>query len=129
MITSPLGQLVSSYRERLPASDNIVVETCHSAFKVTRKADANYILPGRLRHFDLILFDEVSQMDDNVFACVSTALVELSPGPFLVFVGDFKQLQPVLGVGTLLHSLRAEIEAGSFRNIEHLRHENSRSTD
>ena len=31
MITCPLGQLVSSYRERLPASDNIVVETCHSA--------------------------------------------------------------------------------------------------
>ena len=68
-------------------------------------------------------------MDDNVFACVSTALVELSPGPFLVFVGNLKTLQPVLGVGTLPQSLRAAIEAGSFRNIEHLRHENSRSTD
>ena len=92
LIACPIGPLVAMYRKRIPAKSNIVVETIHSSFKITRKADQIYMPPGRLRHFDLIIFDEVSQKDEHVWTQVRGALAELVPGPFVVFVGDFQQL-------------------------------------
>lgn len=85
-------------RLRLPPSNLITIETIHAAFKVTRDRDAPYNPPGRLRHYDLIIvLDEVSQVDAEVWQCLQTAFSELSPCPFVVFVGDFQQLQPVHG--------------------------------
>ena len=38
MIGCPTGALVTTYRDRLPGTDSIVVETIHSAFAIRRKA-------------------------------------------------------------------------------------------
>ena len=91
LIAGPLGLLVSMYRLRLPHLQNLTMETLHSAFRITRDADATYIPPGRLRHYDLIVVDEVSQIDAFVWRKLKTALGELRPCPFVVFVGDFQQ--------------------------------------
>ena len=84
-------------RLRLPPSNLITIETIHSAFKVTRDKDKQYDPPGRLRQYDLIILDEVSQIDAEVWSCLQVAFGELSPCPFVVLVGDFQQLQPVKG--------------------------------
>ena len=55
------------------------METIHSAFKITRAADAAYIPPGRLRRYDLIIFDGVSQIDELVWNDLKAALGELQP--------------------------------------------------
>ncbi|CAE7941368.1 unnamed protein product [Symbiodinium sp. KB8] len=77
LIAGPLGLLVSMYRLRLPHLQNLTMETLHSAFRITRDADATYIPPGRLRHYDLIVVDEVSQIDAFVWRKLKTALGEL----------------------------------------------------
>ena len=74
LIACPIGPLVAAYRQKIPPNTNIVVETIHSAFKITRRADELYIPPGRLRHFELIMFDEVSQQDEHVWTQVRDAL-------------------------------------------------------
>ena len=91
MIACSVGQLVFMYKERIPCGMDIVVETYHSAFKISRAADALFIPPGQLRHYDLILCDEKSQMDFEVWTRIriSTALSELSPGRGLVATAPF----------------------------------------
>jgi len=55
LISCPTGALVHAYRERLPPTDQIVVETLHSGFSIARKVDLDtYSPPGRLRRYDLI---------------------------------------------------------------------------
>eukprot|EP00959_Pyramimonas_sp_CCMP1952_P057232 1194493-Pyramimonas_sp.AAC.1 len=83
LIACPIGALVSVCGQQLPPGLDIVVETIHSSYKITRKADAQYVPPGRLRHFDLLVFDECSQPEDRVWREMRTALRELSPGPFV----------------------------------------------
>ena len=39
------------------------METIHAAFKISRDRDQQYIPPGRLRHYDLIIFDEAALAD------------------------------------------------------------------
>ncbi|CAJ1358990.1 unnamed protein product, partial [Effrenium voratum] len=63
LIACPTGVLVAAYRERLQGVEGVTIETVHASFKITRDADAVYVPPGRLRHFDLIVFDETSQLD------------------------------------------------------------------
>ena len=92
LIPCPVGPLAAAYRKRIPPRSNITVETIHSSFRITRKADEVHVPPGRLRHFDLIIFDETSQQDDHVWTQVRRYLVELQPGPFVVFVGDFSTI-------------------------------------
>ena len=48
----------------MPAK-HLTVETLHTSFRITRDADVQYILPGRLRAYDLIGLDEGSQIDPN----------------------------------------------------------------
>ena len=67
LIVCPIGPLVAAYRKRIPPGTNIVVETIHSSFKITRRADQVFVPPGRFRHFDLIIFDEISQQDAHVW--------------------------------------------------------------
>ena len=128
LIAGPLGVLVAAYRQRLPPMLDIVVETIHSSFRIGRKADEEYYPPGRLRHFDLIILDEVSQIDSGVAEKLEVALDELSPTPFVVWAGDFQQLQPVSG-GPLLQRL---IEGATTQGMGHIRlrqHELARSVD
>ena len=129
LIVGPIGLLVSMYRLRLPPSANITMETIHSAFRITRERDKQYIPPGRLRHYDLIIFDEVSQIDKSVWEILKVALAELSPCPFVVFVGDFQQLQPVCGVHQLQLDLNAQYERGTLRRINLAQHAAARSSD
>ena len=118
-----------SVRLRLPAGNLIDVETIHSAFKVTRDRDAQYNPPGRLRQYDLIIFDEVSQIDTAVWQCLQVALSELSPCPYLVFVGDFQQLQPIFGEHQLRQNLQEQEAAGNLHRVELQQHAAARSTD
>ena len=129
LIACPIGALVAVYRQRLPPDLDITVETIHSSFKITRKADQQYVPPGRLRHFDLLIFDESSQPDDPVWTEMRTALLELSPGPFVVFVGDFQQLQPIQGVSRMRKTLFEQVDKGLFRHIQLQQHEFARCND
>ena len=129
LIACPTGVLVAAYRERLQGVEGVTIETVHASFKITRDADAVYVPPGRLRHFDLIVFDEMSQLDDAVWQKVQTALAELSPGPFTAFVGDFQQLQPVAGQGVLQQTLQDAAQTQSLKHIELQQHEFARSKD
>ena len=59
------------YKERLPPTDQIVVETLHRGFSIARKVDLNtYAPPGRLRRYELIFIDEASQIGDDIFECI-----------------------------------------------------------
>eukprot|EP00971_Amphidinium_carterae_P188753 3746695-Amphidinium_carterae.1 len=108
MLGGPTGILVATYRLRLPPDSGVTVETIHSAFRITRDNDKPFIPPGRLRHYDLIVFDEVSQIDAHVWCQLQTALSELSPCPYVVFAGDFQQLQPVMSKQQLQEDLERE---------------------
>lgn len=129
LIACPVGALVDEYRSRLPPSENLVVETVHASFRITRKADQAHIPPGRLRHFDLIFFDEGSQLDAEVWKQVKTACGELSNGPSFVFLADFQQLQLVRGAAQLQDDLGARVAGGSLRHIELRQHEAARNAD
>ncbi|CAE7803623.1 UBP25, partial [Symbiodinium necroappetens] len=73
LIGGPIGLLVAMYKLRLPASELLTMETIHSAFKLTREADEAYIPPGRLRRYDVIILDEVSQIDARAWRQLQTA--------------------------------------------------------
>ena len=95
-----------SYRDRLPASDRIVVETIHSGFQIVRQADmvVQYSPPSRLRRYDLILLDEASQVEDHVAQKVIVGIRELPQRPMLCVAADFAQLRPVDG-GSIMRAL------------------------
>ena len=127
LLLGPIGLLVNSHRQRIPADLDITVETVHAAFKVTREADKQYIPPGRLRHFDLIIFDEVSQIDAMVWQQLQVAFRELTALPYVVFVGDFQQLQPVEGFHQLQRDLEEQAAAGAVQHIVLQQHAGARS--
>ena len=98
LILCPTGQLVTSYRERIPEDedDTIVIETLHSGARITRDADANtYAPPSRLRRYDAIILDEASQIDDRVSKLFYIAYTELPQKPVLVLAADYQQLRQV----------------------------------
>ncbi|CAE7342621.1 unnamed protein product, partial [Symbiodinium sp. KB8] len=129
LIAGPIGLLVSMYRLRLPHPQNLTMETLHSAFRITRDADAAYIPPRRLRHYDLIVVDEVSQIDAFVWCKLKTALGELRPCPFVVFVGDFQQLQPLQGGPELQNALERQRQDNQILYVKLEHHEAARSVD
>ena len=129
LIAGPIGLLVSMYRLRLPHLQNLTMETLHSAFRITRDADAAYIPPGRLRQYDLIVIDEVSQIDASVWRKLQTALGELRPCPFVVFVGDFQQLQPLQGGPELQTALERQRQENQILYVKLEHHEAARSVD
>ena len=110
LILCPTGALVHAYKERLPPTDQIVVETLHSGFSIARKVDMNtYSPPGRLRRYDLIFIDEASQIGDAIFECIIMAVRELPQKPLVVVGADYQQVAPI-GGGT--------VRAGHMRTIE-----------
>ena len=129
LIACPIGALVDTYRQKLPPHENIVVETVHASQRITRKADEQYIPPGRLRTFDLIIYDEVSQLEDEVWQKVELAIKELNPHPYVCLVGDFKQLQPAFGEPSLKKQMRVAVGIGAIKHIDLKQHKFARSTD
>ena len=129
LIGGPIGLLVSNHRQRLPPDLDITVETIHAAFKIGRDRDKQYIPPGRLRHYDLIIFDEVSQVDGDAWRLLQTAFSELWPTPYVVFVGDFQQLQPVFGAHRLNDDLNRQYNLGRLHRVELQQHAAARSND
>ena len=98
LILCPTGNLVHSYMQRITGS-YVVVETLHAGFAITRKAEevVMYSPPTRLRRYDLILIDEASQIDDDLFKKIFMALQELPQRPVVAIAADFCQLRPVTG--------------------------------
>ena len=91
LILCPTGALVHAYRERLPPTDQIMVETLHSGFSIARKVDLNtYSPPGRLRRYDLIFIDEASQITDDIWEVLFIGIRELSQKPFVVVGADYQ---------------------------------------
>ncbi len=129
LIACPIGALVDVYRQRSPPNENIVIETVHASHRITRNADETYNPPGRLRNFDLIIYEEISQLPSDVWHKVRTAIVELNPHPFVMLVGDFQQLQPAFGEPELKDTLEAMVEKGTLRHIELQQHPFARSND
>ena len=117
MILCPTGALVHSYRDRLPVHENIQVETLHSGFRIGRDVDleVGYAPPSRLRHFDVFLLDEGSQVEDHVTRKVMMGLLELPQEPTLVVAADFQQLNPVKGGGLMKAWVS---DPGSFQCID-----------
>ena len=98
LILCPTGALVHAYRERLPATDQIIVETLHSGFSIARKVDLNtYSPPGRLRRYDLIFIDEASQITDEIWDVLWIGIRELPQKPLVVVGADYQQVAPIGG--------------------------------
>ena len=103
LVLCPTGTLVHSYRDKLPESERIVVETIHSGFQICRTQDAvvQYSPPSRLRRYDLLLLDEASQVEDHVSKLLFLAIQELPQKPFVAVAADFQQLNPIQGGGLM----------------------------
>ena len=98
LILCPTGALVHAYKERLPPTDQIVVETLHSVFSIARKVDLDtYAPPGRLRRYDLIFIDEASQITDDIWDCLFVGIRELPQKPLVVIGADYQQVAPIGG--------------------------------
>ena len=128
LIACPVGPLIDVYKDRLPASDNIVVETVHSSWKINRDGQEIYNPPGRLRRYNLIIFDETSQLDDDVFWCLFNGLKEF-PDVFVIFAGDQQQLPPVHGEGRFKRWQERMVQECGVKHITLQQHEFARSTD
>ena len=65
LILCPTGQLLATYRQRLPDSDLIRIETIHAGIAIYREKEAlvEHAPPSTLRKYDAILVDECSQID------------------------------------------------------------------
>ena len=98
LILCPTGSLVHSYRDRLPDTEKIMVDTVHASYCIGRKADVErvrYAPPSKLRRYDLIFLDEASQVEDHVASLIMQGTAELPQRPLLVLAADFQQLNPV----------------------------------
>ena len=114
LILCPTGALVHSYKERLPPTDQIMVETLHGGVSIARKVDMNtYAPPGRLRRYDLIFIDEASQIGDAIFECIWCGGRELPQKPFFVVGADFSQVAPI-GGGERFKELCANIKTSEL---------------
>ena len=104
LMMCPTGTLVHAYRERLPAHENITIETIHSAMVIVRENDqvVMYAPPSRLKGYDIFLIDEGSQIDDRVTLRLQIALSELPYRYVLVVAADSRQLRPIAGSGHML---------------------------
>ena len=100
----PTGTLVHAYHERLPADENVTIETIHSAMVIVRENDevVMYAPPSRLRRYDVFLIDEGSQIEDQVAVRLRIALSELPHRFVLVVAADYRQLQPIAGGSAML---------------------------
>ena len=106
------------YRSRLPESDNISVETIHSAFAIYREQDdvVRYSPPTRLRRYELLVLDDASQIDDHITERLFMAIQELPQRPLVVVAADFEQLAPVSG-GGLMQRMCSAMKTITLRTV------------
>ena len=118
LILCPTGALVHAYKDRLPESALITVETIHSGFAIFRKYDkvVEYNAPTRLRRYGLIIIDEASQIDNDVAALLMVGYKELPQRPFLAVAADFQQLNPIQG-GSYMRSWCGEMPVIGLKSI------------
>ena len=104
LILCPTGTLVHAYRDRIPSHPLITIDTLHSALVIIREADevVMYAPPSKLRHYDLFLVDEGSQIEDGVAQRLRLALSELPQNPVIVLAADHRQLRPIAGGSEIL---------------------------
>ena len=98
LFLAPTGALVHSYLDRLPDSQSIFVDTVHAALRFSRERDrerAKCNPPSRLKLFDVILLDEVSMLEEEVFEALFRHVQELPQRPIFVAAGDFAQLEAI----------------------------------
>jgi len=108
-IGCPTGVLVSTYKNRMPESDLITVQTIHSDFRILRQQDRKtYNPPSTLRHYDVFIFDEVSQLDDALARLLVYTLLQMPNKPLVLWVGDQQQLQPIGSGGYLRQFLEQD---------------------
>ena len=106
------------YRNRLPVSETIVAETVHNGFAIDREAhkDVEYAPPSRLRHYDLFLLDEASQIDGAVVRRLFMDILELPQKAYTVISTDFQQLNPIVG-GAMVRRFVSAIPHAELRTI------------
>ena len=86
LILRPTGSLAHSYRDRLPDTEKIMVDTVHASYCIGRKADVERVRcapPSKLRRYDLMFLDEASQVEDHVASLIMQGTAELPQRPCL----------------------------------------------
>ena len=118
LILCPTGQLVATYRQRLPDTELIRIETIHAGMAIYRETEAlvNHAPPSTLRKYDAILLDECSQIDNSLARNVVYAIDELPQKPFVAIAADYQQLQPV-GSSGYLSRLSAKLPTITLNTI------------
>ena len=112
LIVCPTGQLVHSFKSQLPEVDgieNVQVDTIHGILRYKRRGADGKVSgapPSALRRFDLILVDEASQYDNTEWMRLTQSIAEQPHLPYVVAVGDFQQLQPVVSGGLCQEMLK-----------------------
>ena len=103
LILGPTGQLVAAYRQRIPETEYVRIETIHAGLRIYREDEklVEHSPPSTLQLYDAILIDECSQLDNKVADKVKYAVYGLSHNPFVAIAADFKQLQPVGSSGVM----------------------------
>ena len=91
--------------------------------------EENYEPPGRLRDFDMIVFDECSQIDSDVCNDVEVAGGQLPTATIFGFVGDFQQLQQVCWQRGLEERMRNQVRGGKMKHVELRQHDQARTQD
>ena len=71
----------------------------------------------------------MSQIDAEVWQRLQIAFRELTSLPYIVFVGDFQQLQPVQGLHQLQRDLEVQAAAGAVKHVQLQQHAAARSAD
>ena len=89
--------------------------------------EENYEPPGRLRDFDMIVFDECSQIDSDVWNDVEVAGGQLPTATIFGFVGDFQQLQQVCWQRGLEERMRNQVRGGKMKHVELRQHDQART--
>ena len=109
LILCPTGQLVATYRQRLPDCEFIRIETIHAGMAIYREKEAlvNHAPPSTLNRYDAILLDECSQIDNATGKKVAYAIDELPQRPFVAIAADYKQLQSVVSKSSKLEPARS----------------------
>ena len=87
------------------------METIHVALKVNRDKEEMCEPPGRLRDFDLIVFDECSQIDSESLLVISS------------------NCNTYAGKGVLEERMRNQVRGGKMKHVELRQHNQARTQD
>eukprot|EP00959_Pyramimonas_sp_CCMP1952_P467888 9492341-Pyramimonas_sp.AAC.1 len=85
----PTAHLASRMRGRFAQYSNVVVDTCHAAFKLNAPESESYPL---MTCYDLVVVDEVSLLGQDDFERMLRLWHVADKVPALIFLGDKCQL-------------------------------------